>query len=144
MPVINLRVDEATRELWVQAASGQLLTLSEWIRQACDARLGLADRFVDMPLSLELPPTLLDEVAATEAIDTPVPTDATEDLSHPPDNDEPSAVAAAPLTAGVPDGDSFPRAESADDWHGLPSPAPAPAVRVFHPDPKPEPKKKRR
>ena len=80
MPLVNVRVDDATRALWVEAAGGEMLTLSEWIRKACDTRLGLADRFVDKPLRLNV-----------EA-DTPVgePTDAASVPAAQPPN-EPQA-----------------------------------------------------
>lgn len=40
--VVRLRLSEDEKVLWVQAAHGELVTLSEWIRRACAARAGLA------------------------------------------------------------------------------------------------------
>jgi len=42
MASIMVRVDEGTKGLWVLAAHGELCSLSEWVRRACDARAGLA------------------------------------------------------------------------------------------------------
>ena len=41
--VVRLRLSEDEKVLWVQAAHGELVSLSEWIRRACAARLGAGD-----------------------------------------------------------------------------------------------------
>lgn len=75
MPLVNVRVDDATRALWVEAAGGEMLTLSEWIRKACDARLGLADRFVDKPLRLDVEEPVGETAAVTAPTGTTGPSE---------------------------------------------------------------------
>ena len=41
MPKILVNVSEAQKGVWVREAHGELVSLSEWIRRACDARAGL-------------------------------------------------------------------------------------------------------
>ena len=41
MPKILVNVSEAQKGVWVREAHGELVSLSEWVRRACDARAGL-------------------------------------------------------------------------------------------------------
>lgn len=73
MPTVTLKVDEATRVLWVEAAGREGMSLSEWLRRAAEQRLGLADRFVDHPLRLP--------IDGTEPFPDPTPN---QDAPYPP------------------------------------------------------------
>jgi len=42
MPTVCLKVTDEVRALWVEAASKELITLSEWLRRAADLKLGRA------------------------------------------------------------------------------------------------------
>lgn len=116
MPLVNLRIDNATRQLWVEAAEGEGVTLSEWLRRAADARLGLADRYIDKPLSLDSE----EQRSVGEETAAAVPADQ-------------GAAAAPTQEPQAPTGTA--------DW-AKPQTPPA-WTRDFRPDPKPVSKKKR-
>ncbi len=130
MPLVNLRVDDATRQLWVDAANGEQLTLSEWIRKACDARLGLADRYIDRPLQ-----TRIEEIASQPPSQTQTDQGA-----------QATMRLAKELGAGEQTKPQVPAAKAAAKTAAPQEPqAPAPNKPFRGPDLKPEtPKKKKR
>lgn len=134
MPVINLRIDQQTRELWVEAANGENVTLSEWIRRACDQRLGLADKYVDMPYQ---PPLDIDSRPQEDAL-------ADDEITI---QDIQEAQQFLAQTAGANQVGAGEPSLTEPQATASPVPAPAPTTpphREFKPDFKPEAKPKKR